>query len=60
MLVNYIHIHIKVHLTPKMFFAKQNKRVFLEYFSAKIFWIGQILDFLCPSEVQLGMAHDRV
>ena len=51
---------IKVHLTPKFFFRLKKSSCFGDYFFEKIFGFGQILEFLCPVEVEFPMDHDRV
>ena len=51
---------VKVHLTPKFFFRCKKSSCFGEYFFEKIVRFGQILNFLCPFEVEFLMNHDRV
>ena len=43
---------IKVHLTPKIFFRAKKSSSFGEYFFEEIVWFGEILNFLCPVEVE--------
>ena len=50
----------KVHLTPKFFFRCKKSSCFGEYFFEKIVRFDQILNFLCPFEVEFRMNHDRV
>ena len=51
---------VKVHLTPKFFFRLKKSSRFGDYFFEKNFGFGQILEFLCPVEVEFRMDHDRV
>ena len=50
----------KVHLTPKFFFRLKKSSCFGDYFFKNIFGFCQILEFLCPVEVEFRMDHDRV